>query len=884
MKLLTLSVLALCISTIIFAQGLSPYRAFSAGGAGGDSAAAVAVDVNGYVYLAGHFRSTNFVIGSFALSNAGGADAFLAKIDTAGNVLWVQRFGGAADESITALTTDAAGNVYAVGVRFTLTKLSSAGSIVWQGPANTGGGYTTISLDTRGNVYAGNNAGFIKCRADGSYVFAKSVPVFANSGDFYVDRYDEAHLMFHSNGGTVVNGTQTFNVNLATQLVYDTTGYIVASRQISTLPRWYPVGYKARSRNDYYITASYPTLSPIWYMGLGRNLTGEFGYGSCAYKKPVNPDWDELGNQFYAGNLGPGTAPTCPFPIAPVLSISSMNQIEAINGNDIFYIHRFNGKDSGFSTRFCGNTDESAMRIVHDSARGRLYIAGFWAKRHDTAAFRFGSSTIFNAGAANTTDALLLTLRYNPGSPLRANAGFDQVVCLGGSVQLSGNAAGGSGNYTYAWSPSAGLNNASVANPVATPSGSTQYILTVTDASGAIARDTVLITVSTALFKPTISLLSGSTNPFCEGQQITLVGSPASSYQWNTGSSFNSISVSSSGTFSLTATNSQGCIGTSDPFVAVMKPRTSAPTITPAANSAGQITACMGSSVTLTANSSQGGVSFRWNNNATTPSITVSNAGTYSVVTTDTSGCPSLPVTAIVHFNSLPVGAINAHGSTNLCQGDSVRLQIQTDATNKVLWSNGDTARSIWIKSAGVYAAQLTSQNGCVANATGGVTVQVQPRPNPVISQTANMLTVLPAASSYQWFLNNTSIPGATAQTLNINAGGSYSVSVTNASGCTATASQNAILRVLNPDLSYQIYPNPSNGQMGILYTLNQPELVSISVLSPEGRSLKRIVNNQQQSAGEHQYTLNSNEFPKGLVIIEFRVGNRIVHHRQIIL
>lgn len=884
MKLLLLTFLAACLGTLLSAQGLSPYRALTAGGSGGDSATTVAVDRAGYVYLAGNFWSTNFTIGGFALSNAGGADAFLAKIDTAGNIVWAQRFGGVADEAITALATDAVGNVYAVGTRFTLTKLNSSGAIVWQGATNTSGNYSTISIDTRGNIYAGNHAGFIKCRADGSFVFAKSVPSFANSGDFYVDRHGEAHLVFHSNGGTVINGTQTFNVNLATQLVYDSTGFIVAARQISSQPRWYPVGYKARSRNDYYITASYPTLSPIWYMGMGRNLTGEFGYGSCAYKKPINPDWDDLGNEFYAGNLGPGTAPTCPFPITPALYVSGTNQIEAINGNDIFYIHRLNGKDSGFSTRFCGNTNETAMRIVHDSARGRLYVAGFWSKMQDTAAFRFGYSTIANAGAANSNDAILLTLNYNTAAPLRSNAGPDQVVCFGGSVQLSGTAAGGSGQYTYSWSPSTGLNNSSIANPVAAPPSSTQYILTVTDASGTTARDTVLITVSTTLFKPTISLLNGSVNPFCEGQQIILVGSSASSYQWSTGSTLNSISVSSSGSFSLTATNSQGCIGTSDPFVAVMKPRTPAPTITPPANSSGMIIGCAGSSIILTANSSQTGVTFRWSNNATTPSITVANSGTYSVVATDTSGCSSLPVTTVVSFNALPTGAIIASGSTSICQGDSLRLQVQTDATNKVLWNNGDTARSIWVKSAGAYTAQLTSQNGCVANANGSITVQVQPRPNPVISQSSNVLTVSPSAFSYQWFFNNSSITGATGQTININAGGSYNVRVTSANGCTASADYNAILRVVNPDLSYQVYPNPSNGQMGIIYTLNQSELVSISVLNLDGRVLKKIVHNQQQSAGEHQYTLTSNEFPKGMVIIEFRVGSKTLYHRQIIL
>ncbi len=84
---------------------------------------------------------------------------------------------------------------------------------------------------------------------------------------------------------------------------------------------------------------------------------------------------------------------------------------------------------------------------------------------------------------------------------IKAYAGLDQSICFGNSIILGAQlqvASGGSGNYLYQWQPSQTLTNPSFAHPIAQPSVSTQYILTVKDASNAkcgSARDTVDITI-----------------------------------------------------------------------------------------------------------------------------------------------------------------------------------------------------------------------------------------------------------------------------------------------------------------------------------------------------------------------------------------------------
>lgn len=83
------------------------------------------------------------------------------------------------------------------------------------------------------------------------------------------------------------------------------------------------------------------------------------------------------------------------------------------------------------------------------------------------------------------------------------NAGPDDTICSGFSTQLS---ATGTGNFT--WSPSSGLNDATIFNPLCTPSNDITYTATLTDANGCSNSDTINIIVkpnATADFTPTPS-------------------------------------------------------------------------------------------------------------------------------------------------------------------------------------------------------------------------------------------------------------------------------------------------------------------------------------------------------------------------------------------
>ncbi len=102
------------------------------GGAGTDEVRDVAVDGTGNVIVGGSFSGTAKVKGpnEQTLVASGAKDGFVARYDEAGTVLWAAKLGGAADtDEVTAVTTDAAGDVYAIGTTASTTFAYPGGSV-----------------------------------------------------------------------------------------------------------------------------------------------------------------------------------------------------------------------------------------------------------------------------------------------------------------------------------------------------------------------------------------------------------------------------------------------------------------------------------------------------------------------------------------------------------------------------------------------------------------------------------------------------------------------------------------------------------------------------------------------------------------------------------
>lgn len=150
------------------------------------------------------------------------------------------------------------------------------------------------------------------------------------------------------------------------------------------------------------------------------------------------------------------------------------------------------------------------------------------------------------------------------------DAGADVDVCLNSSVTIGGNptASAATAPYNYTWSPAAGLDDPTIANPSASPSATTVYTVVVTDANGCTAEDEVEVTV---LPLPTAD--AGADQAICFGDATTIGGSPAASgtvapytYSWTPAGSLSSANAANptatptaTTTYTLTVTDANGC-------------------------------------------------------------------------------------------------------------------------------------------------------------------------------------------------------------------------------------------------------------------------------------------------------------------------------------
>jgi len=254
---------------------------------------------------------------------------------------------------------------------------------------------------------------------------------------------------------------------------------------------------------------------------------------------------------------------------------------------------------------------------------------------------------------------------------------------------------------------------------VLTDAGS--YFCELTNATGTINTDTVSVTVNA---DPT-PIITGDT-VICNGATGTLDAGSYSSYLWNTGETTQTIDVITAGTYSVTVTNSNGCEGTDDVLVVVNANPT--PVII------GDTVICAGETGALDAGAY---ASYLWNTGATTQTIDVTTAGTYSVDVTNSNGCTGTDdVTVVVH--ELPTPSIS--GDTPVCEGtegtyitgtfDSYSWSIDPVSAGTITSGQGTFEIDVDWSDSGDVLLDVTNANGCSGSTSFAITVNDNPVAN----------------------------------------------------------------------------------------------------------------------------------------------------------
>ena len=245
-----------------------------------------------------------------------------------------------------------------------------------------------------------------------------------------------------------------------------------------------------------------------------------------------------------------------------------------------------------------------------------------------------GSTTIYtvmvtDVNGCTGTDQVTVTVRNN----ISVNASSDVTVCNGQGTQLNATAPGGA---SYQWSPSTGLSNAFINNPMASPSLTTVYTVTVTDVNGCTGTDNVTVTVGNFVAE------ACEDKEICAGESTRLLVSAGSTYQWSPAASLDNPNIaapnaspSSTTTYTVTVTGPNGCTSV-DQVILYVQTNTSA-------NAGPDINECPGVGTQLRAT---GGMSYEWNPKvgldnpfSATPFANPSTTTTYTVSVMDFNGC-----------------------------------------------------------------------------------------------------------------------------------------------------------------------------------------------------------------------------------------------------
>ena len=398
-------------------------------------------------------------------------------------------------------------------------------------------------------------------------------------------------------------------------------------------------------------------------------------------------------------------------------------------------------------------------------------------------------------------DTVRLTVHPLPG----VDAGKPQTICHAGQAQLKATGKGGEPPYRYSWVPTEGIADPSAAATMVRPSRTTTYRVTLTDAHGCVASDSVRIEVA----EPLRIAMAGRLEA-CQGMESAMGGTITGGTKpykvfWSPAGGLSDRTIANpvltpvgSIAYSVTITDALGCQLVDTVRVSMLP----APAVAITTEGAPDI--CEGGNITLRA--PEGFESYRWTREGKGTiyetkvskarsgdevtalvmkheSITVREPGEYRVTVTDRENCRATSEPVRVRVFERPQPRITALGPLTFCEGDSVVLDAGKGYA-AYRWTDGSTGRYLRVRDAGSYGVTVTGEGGCTADAAA-VTAVTRPVPLAGLEQRRDTLIAAPAPR-YEWLRDGKVLRGAKDRLLVAERSGRYQVRASNESGCDA--------------------------------------------------------------------------------------------------
>lgn len=477
---------------------------------------------------------------------------------------------------------------------------------------------------------------------------------------------------------------------------------------------------------------------------------------------------------------------------------------------------------------FC---EGGAVTLVASGANGETYqwtldgtpITGAGLNQYQaTLGGWYAAVTISAEGCTSAaSNSVAVTVNDLPSAPVITATGPTEF-CAGASVGLV--ATGDAGSAFEWYLNGSAILGAGGSGYTADATGSYTAVATDTNGCASQPSNVVEVEVEPLPAAPTLTALDATI--FCAGGAVVIVAASdaVADFQWYLngaaipGATAAQFVAVASGAYSAMAISATGCTSAGSwPTLVTVNPLPEEPGLT----ASGPTSFCEGDNVELVA-TADAGVQLQWSvdgvdiDGADAPEFTATASGAYAVTATDPNGCSATSSIAMVFANPIPgsVGLI-ASGSTTICAGSTVDLQAGIAPGIGYQWYldgellPGITSQTYSASTAGVHTVVAVSAQGCAADASNSIEVTVNPLPNqplivltesPVLCEGGSTTMVASAAPgvTYQWTMNGENIPGATASQHTVSTAGEYTLVITDANGCSATAVEGPTV-VVNP-------------------------------------------------------------------------------------
>lgn len=527
----------------------------SFGGMYTDNITGMVTDASGNVYITGTYNGT-ITVGTTTINSLGLLDMYIAKYSSAGALVWLRAIGGSNNDYANDIAVDGAGNVTIVGsfessVDFNpsatatymvstalfnirdgfVLRLNSAGNFVWAKTfaSDTYCSASSVALDAAGNIYVvGDFYGQIDANPSAANVMLNAV-----------GQNDGFLIKLNSVGTYLWNKTYTTGIaDEATEVAVDALSNVIVAGKMSYVPfivKYSGVGVVSWSKNleggaglfvddiaidswgNIFMGGSYSDSLDI-DLGSGKNMwydagTGDYNMFILKLNASGNTLWGQQTLSYFGGGTndeyldalavdaagsvyatGTTEGSGC-MPVNTTVFNNLSPQVKSVFGgqNRNLFVVKY-GKDGSYGSGFEWYFPVlDAIGKISVDGSGNIYTTG-----------TFYSYAILNPATTNTvysagSDDCFIT-KFAPPCAF-ADAGNNMYLCPNvqgaapastGSVKLGMESVGG---MLYEWSPNNNLSNAYIAEPLAFPTTTTTYNLTVTNAlTGCFSTSAVTVT------------------------------------------------------------------------------------------------------------------------------------------------------------------------------------------------------------------------------------------------------------------------------------------------------------------------------------------------------------------------------------------------------